>query len=341
MLKYWDKTKTIFAIFFIVGVIILTGCQSGSDVKIGFLIPAGEGYRWPVDQGYVEKAAAEMKVDVVTRSAGNDENIQLKQAKELLDEGVDVLIVVACNSNTAAAIVRDAHEKGVPVIAYDRIIKNCDLDYFVTFEGEQIGKLMVDHAVANRPEGNYVMLYGEASDMNAILIKDAQEAALAPHIASGKINLIYKTFVEDWNSENAYQIMRTILAFSDKTIDAVITSYDGLALGAIRAMEEYGYTGGTIITGQDAELPAIKAVVDGKMSLTVYKSIKTIANAAVSLAVKSARKEKINDVKSTINNGRIDVPSLLLSPIPVDKNNIRSTVIADGFYTEEQVYGSN
>lgn len=320
--------------------IVFTSCTNISGIKIGFLIPAGEGYRWIFDQGYVEKAAKDAGVEILTLSANNDENLQLKQAKELLDKGVDVLIVVAANSTTAAAIVREAHDYNVPVIAYDRIIKNCDLDYFVTFEGEKIGTLMTDHALSLKPSGNYVLLYGEASDMNATIIKEAQEKALEPYIKNGQIKILYKTFINDWSRENAQQTMKKALAFIEEPIDAIITSYDGLALGTLSILEEeYLYHGGMVITGQDAELEAVKAVVDGRMTMTVYKSIKTISKAAVNLAIDLASGKKTSGINSTINNGRRDVPSLLLSPQPVTKDNIRSTLIEDGFYTEEQIYG--
>jgi len=319
--------------------LMVSSCKNMGQVKIGLLIPASAGYRWPIDQKYVEKAASEKGIEVITRSAENDENLQLKQAKELLELGVDVLIVVAANSNTAAAIVRDAHEYNVPVIGYDRLIKNSDLDYLVTFEGAMIGNLMVDYAIKNKPEGNYVMLWGDAGDVNAILIKDAQEATLKPYIDNGKINIVYKTFVEDWSSANAYHIMQNILAFSTKKIDAVITSYDGLAMGALKAMDEVGYGGDVILTGQDAELESVKAVRDGRMSLTVYKSISTIAKASVELAAKLAKNEKVANINSTINNGRKDVPVLYLKPVAVTQSNIRETVIADKYYTEQQVFG--
>jgi len=325
---------------FIIVFSIFSSCSNIGKVKIGFLIPASVGFRWPTDQKYVEKAALEKNVEVITRSAENDENLQLKQAKELLDMGVDVLIVVAANSNTAAAIVRESHNYGVPVIGYDRLIKNSELDYLVTFEGAEIGNLMVNYAVNKKPEGNYVLLFGDAGDVNAMLIKDAQEATLKPYIDNGKINIIYRSFVEDWSSVNAYQIMKNVLAFSNKKIDAVITSYDGLALGARKAIEEMKYEGDVILTGQDAELAAVKAINEGKMSLTVYKSINTLANAAVDLAIKLAKNEKVTDIKGSINNGRRDVPVLYLKPVAVTKSNIREVLIADKFFTEEQIFGT-
>ncbi|MDA3929716.1 MAG: substrate-binding domain-containing protein [Prolixibacteraceae bacterium] len=326
-------------LFLILISVTIFSCTTEKDIEIGFLIPASVGYRWIIDQGYVENAAKLKGVVVHTRSAENDENLQLKQASELLEMGVDVLIVVPANGVTAAAIVRDAHNYNVPVIGYDRLIKNSDLDYLVTFDGTSIGRLMIEHAIEVVPEGNYVLLWGDASDVNAISIKDEQERILKPHLESGKINIVYKAFVEDWSKENAKQIMKRVLTFTDQKIDAVITSYDGLALGANEALNEIGGKPFTVLTGQDAELDAINAIIDGDMSLTVYKSIRRIADAAVELAIQLARNEKIEESKVTINNGRKDVPLKLLLPVAVDKTSIRSTVIADGFYTEEEIFG--
>lgn len=319
--------------------LLLFSCSHKSSVKIGFLIPATEGSRWIIDKGFVEKAAADKGVDILVRSAENDENLQLKQAHELLEAGVDVLIIVPSNANTAGAAVREAHEYGVPVIAYDRLIKNCDLDYIVTYDGANIGKLMVEHAISKVPKGNYVILFGDAGDVNAITIKNAQEAFLQPYIDRGDINVVYKSYVENWNMNNAYQIMKRVLAFTDQKIDAVVTGYDGLAMGALKAFEEDDSQSLTVLTGQDSEIDAIHAIVAGKMSFTIYKSIHKTAEAAVDLAMKLAMGEKLEKAKATINNGRVDVPMLLLEPQSVDINSIRSTVIADEFYTEEQVYG--
>ncbi|MCF8363411.1 MAG: substrate-binding domain-containing protein [Prolixibacteraceae bacterium] len=301
-------------------------------------MPDGEGSRWPTDEQYLKEAATKNGVEVISRSADNDENLQISQASELLKAGVDVLIVVSVNANTAGAIVREAHDFNVPVIAYDRLIKNSDLDYVITFEGAKIAELMVDHAVNKVPKGNYVMLWGDPGDVNAISIKEAQDEMLKPYIDRGDIKIVYKGFIDDWSRDNAYYMMSHILTFTDQKIDVVLTSYDGLALGALKAIKEHPDQDLKVLTGQDAELEALKAVDNGEMSLTIYKSIKNIANSALDLAIKLANNETISNVSSTVNNGRKDVPAIFLEPQGVDVNSIRSTVISDGYYTEEQVF---
>jgi len=317
---------------------ILVGCRSKSEVKIGFLMPSSVGYRWPTDLKYIEQSAAKLGAKVISRTAESDENLQLKLAKELLEEGIDVLIVVPVNSNTAAAIVRDAHEYGVPVIGYDRLIKNSSLDYLVTFDGAEIGRLMVQHAIENKPEGNYVLLWGDAADMNAHSIRNAQEKFLKPYIESGKITLVHKAFIENWSKANAAHTMKKILSLTDKKIDAVITSYDGIASGVLQAYSELNIDERIILTGQDAELEAVHAILKDKMTFTIYKSTKMLANKSVELAINLAKHEKVKDINGFSNNGRKNVPTLFLTPQAITKNNIRETVIADGFFTEQQVY---
>lgn len=336
------RIKIVFRLI-IQGTLILNiiSCQNLNKTKIGFLIPASIGYRWPTDLNYIEQAAAKYDVSVLSLSAENDENLQVKQATELLKEGIDVLIVVPVNSNTSAAIVRNAHEYHVPVIAYERLIKNSDLDYLVTFDSKKIGESMVDFALENKPEGNYVLLWGDPGDVNAHLLREGQEEALKPYVSSGKISIIYRGFIEDWSQENALYLMKEILLFSDKHVDAVITSYDGIARGVQQAYKELDINEKIILTGQDAELPAIHSILNDEMNYTVYKPIKMIAEKSVELAVKLAQKQKVEDISNYLNNGRKQVPMVLLSPQPVTKNTIRETVIADGFYTEEEVFKTN
>lgn len=304
-------------------------------------MPASVGSRWPKDLSYIEQAAAKYGASVVSRTAENDENLQVKQATELLEEGIDVLIVVPANSITAAAIVRNAHEYNVPVIAYERLIKNSDLDCLVTFDSKKIGSSMVEYALENKSEGNYVLLWGDPGDINAHLIRDGQEEVLDPFLKNGKINILYKGFIDDWSSTNALQVMKMILSFSDQPIDAVITSYDGIASGVLQAYKEFDIRDKIILTGQDAELSAIHSIINEEMNYTVYKPIRTIAEKSVDLAIKLAKRQKIEDTSSFINNGRRQVPMILLTPQVVTKNTIRETVIADGFYTEQEVFGTN
>jgi D-xylose transport system substrate-binding protein len=340
MFKHMKLLK--LSLILLVFATLVGGCKIGGKVKVGLLIPAREGYRWIIDEAHIREACEKNGMELVVRSAENDENLQLKQGEELIEEGVDVLILVSVNANTAGAIVRDAHEADIPVIGYDRLVKNSDLDYYITFEGEKIGSMMLEQALAKKPQGNYVFLFGDPGDNNAIFIKNAQEAMIEPHAKNGSINIVYKAFVEDWNRANAKHVMNKVLSHSTLPIDAIITSYDGLGMGAIDALKEAGYSeeqiSNIVITGQDAELEAVQAINNGLYSHTVYKSIPLISSNAVEMVARIAAGKKVAGINGTVNNGRIDVPSVLLTPVVVDKNSL-SVLINDKFYTREQIEG--
>ncbi len=187
---------------------------------------------------------------------------------------------------------------------------------------------MIDHALKKKPKGNYVLLWGDTGDLNALDIRKVQEEKLHDYINNGDINIVYKCFIEDWSKENAYHKMNKILSFLDKKIDAVITSYDGLAMGVLQSFDEIGIDHSDIvITGQDGELEAIKAIKNGEMSFTVYIPIQKIAYKSVDLAVKIAKRDKFPEFDTNIFNGRKNVPTIYLEAIPIEKNTINEIVM--------------
>jgi D-xylose transport system substrate-binding protein len=314
--------------------------KSGGDVKIGFLIHSTTSSRWLMDIDYVKEHAAEVGAEVILKDAKGDENQQLKQASELLEQGVDALIVVAANQNTAAGIVREAHEYNVPVIGYDRLIKNSDLDYLVSFEYEKVGELMVEYVVDKIDNGNCIILWGDASDANAIFVKRGHEKAIEALGADKKINFVYKAFVEDWTLENANHITNYVLDFYPEKIDAIIACNDPLGIGAYDALKSHGYEPGeVIITGQDATLEFVHSMLEGGMTMSVSKPIKELAYGSVDLIVELIKTGKVTGLKQTVYNGRKDVPAKLFSPYVVDKTNFESILIDEGVFTREEVFG--
>lgn len=336
--------KHLFNAGFLLILLSLFSCsnQTGDDVRIGFLIHTTESARWQMDLSYVQERAKQIGATVILKDAGGDENMQLKQAGELLEEGVDALIVVAANQNTAAGIVREAHNYNVPVIGYDRLIKNSDLDYLVSFEYDKVGQLMIDYATQRKPEGNYIVVWGDASDANAIFVKDGNLKALDPFIKSGKINLAYKTYVDGWSKTNAKHKLNEVLDFYNDKVDAIIVSNDPMAIGAYEALAEHGYRPGeVIITGQDATLAFVHSMLKGEMTMSVYKPIKDLAYGAVDLVVDLVKQKKAEGFDRTVNNGKKDVPAKLFSPMVVDKSNFEKVLIESGVFSREEVFSQN
>jgi D-xylose transport system substrate-binding protein len=320
-----------------VSLIAMFSCTNQETVKIGYLIPNSKAGRYLKEKEYITQKGKEIGCEVLTLCAEYDDKLQIEQAKELIRQGVKVLVVNSVNLNTAAAIVRDAHEAGVKVIGYDRMILNCDLDYYISFDNVKVGKLMADYVLKIKPEGKYFLMGGDRSDQNAVLVKKGQLDALKPAIDAKKIQIVYDVYIEDWSGENAEAELRKYLDLSQDHPDVILASYDGMATRSIIALKEYGLDGKILLTGQDAELEACRNIMRGAQAMTVYKSLKQMSYVAAEVALKLARNERITNANSTISNGFKEVPSILLDPVAVDKNNMASTVIADGLHTESDL----
>ncbi len=332
---------SIVTFFLLIFIFFISCTEQKSDLKIGFLVDSFEISRWQKDKKYFIEKVNELGAEVIVKSANGDDAVQYSQALELIEQGVKVLVVVATNTNTAAAIVRDAHKKNVKVIAYARIIKNCDLDYFITINVEKIGELQADYILNKVPNGNYVLINGDKSDINAIIEHNGVMKSLKPQIENGNIKLIFDAYIEAWSPKDAEFTMNKVIELSDEKIDAVIVGNDGMAGGVYSALANYGLSGEVFITGLDAEAIACKRILNGDQAMTVYMSIRKLAYANAELAVTLAKNQEVKEQLSFINNGRIDVPSIVLEPQAVDKSNIESTVVAEDFLTMKEIENSS
>lgn len=191
--------------------------------------------------------------------------------------------------------------------------------------------------VAVKPEGNYFLMGGSPVDNNAKLFRKGQMKVLEPLIKSGKIKVVGDQWVDSWLAEKALQIMENALTANKNNIDVVVASNDATAGGAIQALSAQGLSGKVAISGQDADLAAIKRIVNGSQTMTVYKPITKLADKAAEIAVKLGKAENIQS-NAELNNGLKNVPSYLLDPIAIDKSNIDETIIKDGFHTKESIY---
>ena len=305
-------------------------------VRIGFSMDTLKEERWQRDKEMVEKRCKEVGADCEIQVANGDDSLQTKQCDNLLTKGVDVLIVAPHNGQIAASIVEAAHRQGVPVISYDRLIRNSDVDLYVSHQVVKIGQMQAQYALKNQPTGNYVLIGGSPTDNNALLLRDGQMQVLKPAIDKGDIKIVTDQFAKEWKAEEALRITEDALTKTNNDIKAIVASNDGTAGGAISALPP-ALVGKVLVTGQDAALDAVQRIVEGKQTMTIYKPILPLANSAVDSAIKLARGEKL-ETKDKINNGKIDVPSILQEPIVLDKNNVMQTVIKDGYHKLEDVY---
>jgi D-xylose transport system substrate-binding protein len=325
-------------LIFLVLVFSCLNCKEKESIKVAFLFPHFKSDRYLKEKDYFTEKVKELGGEAIIVDANYDQDLQIKQSKDFLDQGLKVLVLGAVNANLAAIIVREAHEKHAVVIAYDRLIKNADLDLYLSFQYQLVGKEMVDYITKLKPEGEYLIIGGDKSDYNAVQVNKGQMNALDSYVKSGKIKIMYNIFIEEWNPENAGIETEYYLNLSDHYPDAIICSSDRLASGVIKTLEKHEIEGKVLITGMDADKLACRHIIEGKQTMSVYKPFKKLAFLAAESAMKMAKGQKITDINDKIWNGKIDVPSILIEPIAVDKNNLKSTVIADGLISEKEIY---
>jgi D-xylose transport system substrate-binding protein len=310
--------------------------KQGGPVRIGISMDTLKEERWQRDKALFEQRCKEVGAECEIQVANGDDAVQTKQCDNLLTKGVDVLIVAPHNGQIAASIVEAAHRQGVPVISYDRLIRNADVDLYVAHQVVKIGQMQAQYALDHTPKGNYVLIFGSQTDNNALLLVDGQMSVLQPAVDRGDIKIVTKQFAREWLASEALRITEDALTKNNNDIQAIVASNDGTAGGAISALPPQ-LIGKVLVTGQDAALDAVQRIVEGKQTMTIYKPIQPLAFSAVDAAVKLAHKEKV-DTKDTINNGKKDVPSILHQPQVLDKNNVMDTVIKDGYHKLEDVY---
>ncbi|MCF6333864.1 MAG: substrate-binding domain-containing protein [Draconibacterium sp.] len=320
-------------------IFLLNGCNTKQKkpTEVGFLIHALDNERWKNDRDFFIEKVQELGGTVKVTIAENDASKQLAQAKELLTNGVDVLVVVPVDQFAAAEIVKEAHAKGIKVISYDRLIKNCKLDYYVSTDNVEIGTLQADYLTKIKSTGKYALIGGALSDNNSQHLYLGQMNILQPLIEKGDIKLVYNEFTERWEEIEGYEHTKKILA-KDRDVDAIIAGNDAIAMGAIRALGEYGRDGEVLLAGMDADLKNLQEIVAGNQTCTVYKPYKKLATTAAELAMKLANGEECENTYQTVSNGEILVPAVLFNGMIVNKENLKLTVISEGYQKEEEVY---
>ncbi|NJO68569.1 MAG: substrate-binding domain-containing protein [Bacteroidetes bacterium] len=189
--------------------------------------------------------------------------MQLKQIDTMLNAGIDILVLDPVNRFSAAEMVRKAHRKGIKVISYDRLISNCEVDAFLSFDSRLTGRQMAEAVTRLKPEGTYVILGGDKSDLNAIGIDAGQQEILTPFISNGKIKVDYKIFIEKYSYDDVVAEVKKYLDLSSKIPDAILTSSDVLAKGTVDALKSRNLAGEILVTGQGGELSACISIVEG------------------------------------------------------------------------------
>ncbi|QNO14025.1 substrate-binding domain-containing protein [Alkalicella caledoniensis] len=338
------KKSKIIALFLVslLALGLFAGCTSsdtdGDDdekvIKVGLSLPTQREERWVRDKEKMEAVAAELGIELIVRVADANMQEQITQVEALLTQGIDVLILAPHDAAAAASLVDKANAEGVPVISYDRLIANTDkLDVYLSFDNVRVGELQGKFITDLVPAGKYIIMSGAPTDNNATLFKQGAMKYIQPLIDSGDIEVIAEQAVENWVPENALQIVEAALAANNNEVDAILAPNDGTAGAAIQALIAQGLGGQVPITGQDAEKAAAKRIVEGTQSMTIFKDTRDLGEKAIEIAIKLAKGENVS-TNATVNNGTVDVPSVLLEATVITEDNIREVLVGSGYITE-------
>lgn len=315
---------------------LLLGCNSQMP-KVGILLHSYENERWSKDRDYLTENLTKNGAEVVLKVADNDQRKQIAQAEAMIRDGVQVLIVISINQDEAAKIVEMAHDANAKVIAYDRLINNCKLDYYVTTNSTQVGELQAKYMTSVKPRGNYALICGSKYDDNSKKLFLGQMNVLQPFMERGDIRLVYSEFTEAWTPAEGALHTNKILELTHDSIDAIITGSDAIANGVLATLKEKGLEGKVLVAGQDAELTNLKAIMAGAQTCDILKPLKQMAATTAELAVTLARGKTPKMNFRSESNGKYLVKSVLLDAAVVNKDNIEKTIVASGFHTEAEL----
>jgi putative multiple sugar transport system substrate-binding protein len=323
---------------------------------IGIAMPTKSSARWIDDGNNIVKVLKERGYGTDLQYAEDDIPNQLSQVENMVTKGAKALVIAAIDGTTLSDVLKQAKAAGITVIAYDRLIRDTpNVDYYATFDNFQVGVLQaqsIEQALGLK-EGkgpfNIELFGGSPDDNNAYFFYNGAMSVLQPYIASGKLVVgsgqtgMDKVATLRWDGATAQARMDNLLSafYGKKRVDAVLSPYDGLSIGIISSLKGVGYGSADqkmpVVSGQDAEVPSIKAMLRGEQYSTIFKDTRDLARVTADMvdAALSGKEVSVNDTK-TYTNGVKTVPSYLLKPVVVDKSNWQKVLVDSGYYKRSQ-----
>lgn len=326
--------------------------------KVGVAMPTQSSERWINDGANMKSQLEALGYEVDLQYAEDDVQAQVSQIENMIASGVNCLVIAAIDSSALVNVEAQAKDAGIPIIAYDRLLMDTDaVSYYATFDNKGVGTAIANYIVeAADLEGTKAagesktieFFMGSPDDNNAVFLYNGVMEVLQPYLDDGTLvcnsgrTSFDDTCILRWSQETAQQNAENFLTgfYANEDLDIACTAFDGFAYGVKAALEGAGYTDANwpIITGQDAELMAVKNIIAGKQSSSIYKDTRLLAEKCVKMvqAVLEGAEPEINDTEQ-YNNGKITVPSYLCTPVAVDKNNYKEIIVDGGYYTEDQL----
>src|SRR5919206_3892840 len=333
-----------------------SGALAQKKPTIGIAMPTKSSARWIDDGNNIVKILKERGYGTDLQYAEDDIPNQLSQVENMVTKGAKVLVIAAIDGTTLSDVLKQAKAKGITVIAYDRLIRDTpNVDYYATFDNFQVGVLQaqsIEQGLGLK-EGkgpfNIELFGGSPDDNNAYFFYNGSMSVLQPYIDQGKLVIgsgqkgMDKVSTLRWDGATAQARMDNLLSafYGNKHVDAVLSPYDGLSIGIISSLKGVGYGSGNmampVVSGQDAEVPSIKSMLRGEQYSTIFKDTRDLAKVTADMvdAALAGKEVTVNDTK-TYENGVKTVPSYLLKPVVVYKDNWEKVLVDSGYYKKSQ-----
>ena len=309
--------------------------EEDDKIQIGMSFDSFVIERWQRDRDVFVSVAKELGAEVNVQNANGDIEEQKRQIDYFIQKGMDVIVIICIDSDALKESVKKAEAEGIRIVAYDRLIKDADIDLYISFDNSRVGTMMGQALVeAGIAGGNVLMLGGSPTDSNVPLVEDAFRKVMRDN----GVTIVDSAHAEGWRAELAAAYIYDHSAeLTD--IDAIMCGNDDLATQTIRALAENRMAGDIFVVGQDADLAACQRIVEGTQVMTVYKPVERLATRAAQASVALARGEDLSAEDVTmLENGSYEIPYIGLEPISVNRDNIDEVIIGSGFHLKEDVY---
>lgn len=303
-------------------------------VRIGMSFDSFVIERWQRDRDVFVSTAKELGAEVNVQNANGDIEEQKKHINYFIEQNYDVIVIICIDADSLSEEVQKAKSAGIKVIAYDRIIRNANVDLYISFDNEAVGRQMGEALIANglTSEDKVIMVGGSTADYNVPMVEDGFKQVMYEN----NIMVLATTHCEGWRAELAYDYVNSHSYTISKT-NAIMCGNDNIASKLVNALSEQRLAGQIMVTGQDADLEACQRIVEGTQLMTVYKPFDVLAAEAAECAIKLAKDESLQ-AKNTIDDGKYEVPYISITPIAVTAENINEVIIQSGFHSKEDVY---